>query len=343
MELTPELKRRFCKNCNIPISIFVEPFFTDRIKLFSMYYNTIEELQKFVKSIEPYDCEQDYYEHYNKTKDAAINFIKGTEGYEKFNNMDMKEISKAISEIHIPSSDIYKPTNDGKRFISIDMKKANFHSLKAFAPDIFDNADTWEDFMRKFTDDEHIIGSKYVRQVILGNCNPKRHITYEKYLMHFIILSLAEIVSPEDIICFSNDEVVVKTDNNKKYDINEIEECVKNSYFGQHIPFKVEEFKLDYLGEGIGYIKRYDDEKFKLKCVDNDYFPMILRLVQSGYVMLNDLFFMHKGTLASFYDVPENVRKVFNYNSVVLEDEYENQAKKTGKAFKMLAERLRKM
>ena len=46
MELTPELKRRFCKNCNIPISIFVEPFFTDRIKLFSMYYNTIEELQK---------------------------------------------------------------------------------------------------------------------------------------------------------------------------------------------------------------------------------------------------------------------------------------------------------
>lgn len=68
MELTPELKRRFCKNCNIPISIFVEPFFTDRIKLFSMYYNTIEELQKFVKSIEPYDCEQDYYEHYNKTK-----------------------------------------------------------------------------------------------------------------------------------------------------------------------------------------------------------------------------------------------------------------------------------
>lgn len=194
------------------------------------------------------------------------------------------------------------------------MKKANFHSLKAFAPDIFDNADTWEDFMRKFTDDEHIIGSKYVRQVILGNCNPKRHITYEKYLMHFIILSLAEIISPEDIICFSNDEVVVKTDNNKKYDINEIEECVKNSYFGQHIPFKVEEFKLDYLGEGIGYIKRYDDEKFKLKCVDNDYFPMILRLIQSGYVMLNDLFFVHKGALARFNDVPKNIREVFNYD-----------------------------
>lgn len=100
----------------------------------------------------------------------------------------------------------------------------------------------------------------------------------------------------------------------KKYDVNEIEECVKNSYFGQHIPFKVEEFKLDYLGEGIGYIKRYDDEKFKLKCVDNDYFPMILRLIQSGYVMLNDLFFVHKGALARFNDVPKNIREVFNYD-----------------------------
>lgn len=79
----------------------------------------------------------------------------------------------------------------------------------------------------------------------------------------------------------------------------------ENSYFGQHIPFKVEEFKLDYLGEGIGYIKRYDDGKFKLKCVDNDYFPMILRLIQSGYVMLNDLFFVHKGALARFNDVPK--------------------------------------
>ena len=78
--------------------------------------------------------------------------------------------------------------------------------------------------------------------------------------------------------------------------------------------------KLDYLGEGIGYIKRYDDEKFKLKCVDNDYFPMILRLVQSGYVMLNDLFFVHKGVLARFNDVPKNIRKAFNYDgSAIIE------------------------
>ena len=38
--------------------------------------------------------EQDYYEHYNKTKDAAIKFIQSTKGYERFNNMDMAKISK---------------------------------------------------------------------------------------------------------------------------------------------------------------------------------------------------------------------------------------------------------
>ena len=30
--------------------------------------------------------------------------------------------------------------------------------------------------------------------------------------------------------------------------------------------------------------------------------------------MLNDLFFVHKGALARFNDVPKNIREVFNYD-----------------------------
>lgn len=313
MELTKELKRIFCKNCNIPISIFIEPFFTERIQLFSTYFNSIEELKKFVKSIEPFDNEQDYYEHYNKVKNSAIDYIKSTKGYEKFNNMDMTEISKNIVQYQIKSSDIYKPANDGKKFISVDMKQANFHSLKVYSPDIFGHLETWEDFMRKFTDDEHIIGSRYIRQVILGNCNPKRHITYEKYLMSFIISSLIGYVSIEDIACYTNDEIVIRTDH-KKYNVEEIKRRVETSSIAEKIPFKIEEFDLEYIGE-IGYIKKYDDYKFKLKCVDNDYFPMILRLLQSNEVKLSDLFFMHKNSLARFDDIPDNIRKAFHYNA----------------------------
>lgn len=314
MEITTRLKKRFCKNCNIPISIFIEPFFSDRIMLFDKYFNTIEELDKFLESIRLFDNEQDYYEHYNKTKDAAIKFIQSTKGYEKFNNMDMAETSKAIAKYHIPSSDIYKPMNDGKRFISIDMKQANFHALREYSLDIFNNANTWEEFMQSFTDDQHIIGSKYIRQVILGNCNPKRHITYEKYLMSLLIPYLTKVVLLEDIVCFTNDEIIIKTDNNKKYDVTKINECILNSPLVAKIPLKVEEFELKNIGDGLGFIKLYDDEHFKLKCVDNDYLPMILRLLHCNEVKLSDLFFIHKDSLARFNSVPENIRKAFNYD-----------------------------
>ncbi len=314
MELTTELKKRFCKNCNIPISIFVEPFFSDRIVLFDKYFGTIEKLDTFRESIEPFDSEQGYYEHYNKTKDTAIKFIQSTKGYERFNNMDMSKISQCIAKYHIPSSDIYKPMNDGKRFISIDMKQANFHALKEYSSDIFNDAETWEEFMRNFTDDQHIINSKYVRQVILGNCNPKRHITYEKYLMCFLIPYLAEAICMDDIVCFTNDEIAIQTDNNKKYDVERINDCIFASPLIAKIPLKVEEFELKNIGDGLGFIKLYDDEHFNLKCVDNDYLPIILRLLHCNEVKLSDLFFIHKDSLARFNGIPENIRKAFNYD-----------------------------
>ena len=317
MELTEELKKRFCKNCNIPISIFIEPFFTDRILLYDKYFGTIEKLNKFKESIKAYRNEQEYYEHYNKVKDEAITFIKGTDGYNVFNTMDMDGISMSLANYNFPSSSIYKPTNDGKYFISIDMRQANFHSLKDFSPEIFDNAETWEDFMRKFTDDEHIIESKYVRQVILGNCNPKRHITYEKYLMSFILFALAGYVSKKDIVCYTNDEIVIQTDENNKYNIEIIAKIVHEIPGVAKIPFKIETFELEYMGEDVGYIKKYSNGEFKLKCVDNDYFPIILRLMESGIIQTSDMFFMHKGVISRFVNIPDCIRNAFNYTDSI--------------------------
>lgn len=34
MEISNRAKERFCKDCNIPIRLFQEPYFLDRIKLF---------------------------------------------------------------------------------------------------------------------------------------------------------------------------------------------------------------------------------------------------------------------------------------------------------------------
>ena len=116
----------------------------------------------------------------------------------------------AVKNKNFPTKDIYKPTNIGRSFISIDMKKANFSSLRYYDASIFDNADTWEDFISKFTDNEFIINSKSIREVIMGNCNSGRVTTYEKFITDQLLTLIIDAgIEPNNIVFFSNDEIVV--------------------------------------------------------------------------------------------------------------------------------------
>lgn len=333
MELTTSLMRRFCKNCNMPITIFHDQYFYQRIELFDQYFGAKEKLKTFIESIAKFDNEQDYFEHYNSVKDRAINYIKESAGYIKFNEMDMTEISKEIAMYKLPASDIYKVTNDGEWFISIDMKQANFYSLKHFSPDIFGNAAEWENFIGRFTTDRHIIESKYVRQVILGNCNPKRHITYEKYLMCKLVAYLVGTISLNDIVSLTNDEIVLKTCNNNDMLLKRIKECSSKFEVLMGIPLKIEMFQLKYMGDGLGFIKLFSNGKYKLKCVDNDYMPMILRILQYGYVNIDDLRFSYKDAPAKFDRVPTAILKSEFLLDIVRKKRKENVIKKVNEFF----------
>ena len=308
MNISTKLKERFCKDCNIPINIYQEPYFTDRLKLYDSFYGTLKKWDVFVKELEKYNTEQDYYEDYNRIKDEAINFIKSTEGYQRFNEEDMNEY--AVVNKNLPSKDIYHPSNDGRTFISIDMRKANFSTLQFYNASMFDHASTWEEFIGKFTDNEHIINSKYIRQVILGNCNPKRHITYEKYLMDMILTKLLECDSAiiDRVVFFSNDEIII--------DISDMDIVDKQLFFTYiqcccsihvTIPLKVELFILHKIKGIDGYYKEFplDDNNIKFKCLDSLYLPFVIRYFSGEEVTESDKVFYHNGLLAQFIEVPE--------------------------------------
>ena len=272
MEVSEKLKERFCKDCNIPLRLFKEPYFTDRLQLYNSYYNTLDKWNIFVRELEKYKCEQDYLEEYNRVKDAAIKDIKDSDGYKRFNAEDMNEYTVKYKDLL--GKDIYKPSNIGKLFISIDMKKANFSALKFYDRSIFDNADTWEKFIERYTEDKHIVNSKYIRQVILGNCNPKRQVTYEKYLMGLVLKVLIDELgySASDIAFFSNDEIVI--------DMGKYEDCIRKreliewqikGYF--NIPFRIELFYLRKITGTNGYykeiVKNIIEREYEFKCLNN--------------------------------------------------------------------------
>lgn len=309
--ISEKLKERFCTDYKIPINIYTEPYFTERLHLFDFLFQAKEKWNRFVDEVYKYDSEQAYFEDYNRVKDEAINFIKETEEYQRFNSEDMSKYS--VLHQGLPGKDIYKPINDGRLFISIDMKKANFSSLKQYDAGIFEGACTWEDFIRKFTDNEHIVNSKYIRQVILGNCNPKRHITYEKYLMDKIITAiehdtylLEKGLTLSDIVFFSNDEIVFDvtrfTINLGKFQMRLIH-LLNEENMG--VPLRVEIFRLKKInGISDGYIKENCTEMPEIKGVDANMYPFVVRALKNEDIKENDKVFVFNGRLAKYMEIP---------------------------------------
>lgn len=308
MEVSARAKERFCKDCNIPIRLFQEPYFTDRLKLFDKFYGTLEKWNIFIDELQRYNCEQDYFEEYNRVKDAAILSIKNSEAYQKFNEEDMNKYR--ITYENLPNKDIFKPSNDGKLFISIDMRKANFSSLYHYDNSMFADTKTWEEFISNFTENKHIINSKYIRQVILGNCNPKRHITYEKYLMNEVLDVLIKEIGYwfDEIVFFSNDEIVI--------DMGNYADCIRNrnitkskleEYFD--FPLNVELFYLHKINGTDGYykeiVKDINERSFEFKCLDNYMLPFVIRNFLGEEITDSDKVFYHEGLLAKFIEVPK--------------------------------------
>lgn len=308
MEVSEKLKERFCKDCNIPLRLFKEPYFTERLQLYDSYYNTLDKWNIFVRELEKYKRDQDYLEEYNRVKDAAINDIKLSDGYNRFNEEDMGKYSVKYKDL--PSKDIYKPSNVGKLFNSIDMRKANFSALKFYDKSIFDNADTWEEFIGRYTENKHIVNSKYIRQVILGNCNPKRQVTYEKYLMGLVLEVLIDELgySASDIAFFSNDEIVI--------DMGKYEDCINKQKILEmvvnvrfNIPFRIELFYLHKITGTDGFYKEFVkniiERKYEFKCLNNYVFPFVLRKFNGEEITENDKVFYHEGLLSKFIEIPE--------------------------------------
>lgn len=300
------LLERFCKDCNIPIKIFKEPYFMKRLWTLNSYYNTWTKWCNFLYELSKYKNEQEYFEEYKRVKEAAMNFIKNSEGYKDFLEEDINDW--VLHDSDITSNSIYHPSNDGRIFISVDMKQANYSALNYYDSSIFDNK-SWEDFLRKFTNNEHILKSKYIRQVILGNCDPKRQITFEKYLMYSVLDKILHytkfVIDKTNIVSFGNDDITI--DVTEVLDYHGLYNEIKRLRRFFDFPLEVKLFRLIKIKGVDGYIcdPIIQGELEKIKGVDANMIHFVVRYLNIQEITEDDLVFVHDGRLAKWIDVPE--------------------------------------
>ena len=310
------LKKRFCKDCNLPINLFDEPYFTQRLKALDVQFDCVKKFDTFCADLEKYDTEQEYFEYYNTVKDSVINMIKDNTEYMKFLNDDFADVRVVTKNITLGNKNLYIEGNQDKTFISIDMKKANFSALRHYSPAIFKNVETWEQYIGFFTPSEHIRNSKYIRQVILGACNPKRQITFEKYLMSKLTLNvLSKIDIKDKIVFFSNDEIIIDITDMTSQEIDNIKQIFNEFAV---VPIRIEDFilkgvyKKDLVfpqfnanDENIAYIKEVTDGTISIKKYQSLYLPMIIKTIKKGNIIDYDLIFDYNDNLCKLIETPD--------------------------------------
>ena len=319
--MTTELRKRFTKDYKVQIKLYSDPYFTERLLLYDKIFPIKDKYELFKQELKKYNTEEDYFAYYTRVKESIMNDIKNNPAYIEFNNMDMSTYNIPVEFNQLPSKDIYHHSNLGRRFISVDMRKANFSALKHYNSEIFHNKDTWEEFMSIFTDSEYIINSKYIREVIMGNCNPKRQVSYEKYLMSVLLKDIIDNGVTNPVVFFSNDEIVFDiTDiNNEK----EIITIINDSILRTNLNCRIDVFTLKEIvdtnknNKVLGYIRDFREDlshtegkiedlvgKIDFKKVTHLYMPFIIKYLINMPITDNDCIFEQEDELCTLLVTP---------------------------------------
>ena len=312
-----ELKKRFVKDNNLPITVYHEPYFTERLVTIDRLYDCVQKFELFCNELKAFADEQEYFTHYNAVKDAAIEHIKAKDEFKVFTD----DNSFIRINNQYPKTNLYIEENQYKSFISIDMRKANFSAVRRYNPAIFDNADTWEEFISQFTSMKHIANSKYIRQVILGACNPKKQIQFELYLMHTLLEFLKHMVPGIEVFSLGVDEIILyhpnqsgicQNDERAQKIVDEIKSALSRHVVGAMV--RMEEFYLEPLAD-YGYLKvdMHDENNVTFKCVDAECFHQHVKHYYGMEITDNDLVFYHNNVLARFLEpIPNYLNPIAN-------------------------------
>ena len=254
------------------------------------YINQMSKTQKykdirhFLSLYEDSEVEiDDAYEFRKNKSQEIIEFIKGTNAY--------NELCYDKNLIDYPTAKSIEYLEEIKYF-SIDLRSANWVALKHYDPNhINELGSDYIDFLSKFNLPKVFLHSKYLRQFIFGNVNPKRLIKVQRHLIQEMVRKYQDKLQVEGV---RNDEVIFSfKDFSEIKDIyNQIDhDKYKTKIFTIE---RVEDFRIDNLYDVDGNLVHRE-----MMGVDGTLFYIKLKEYITGEELdIRDLYFRSNGRKA---------------------------------------------
>ncbi len=258
---------------------------------FDYYINQFSKLEKWknikdlIKIYE--ESEEKYgnlYEYRLKKSNEIINYLKSTRAYNELQDDNL------IPDY--PTTKNFEYSED-KKYISIDIKKANWIALKKYDPEFAPElGNSYEDFIAKFDVPEIFNHSKQLRQYIFGNINPKRQGKAQRVITQSILNKYNHLNL--DIACIKNDEVIYSFESFDQ--IGEILTTVDREIFKIKLftVKRVQDFRINTFLSESGE-KLY---KEMVGCNGNQFFMNLKNHIFEEPLDIRDLYFRIDGSLA---------------------------------------------
>lgn len=234
----------------------------------------------------------DLYQFRMDKSNEIINFIKSTRAFQELNDDNL------IPDYPTTKNFVY---DENKKYLSIDIRKANWTILKKYDPDFLNElGNSYEELLDKFNLPEIFHHSKSLRQFIFGNLNPKRQIKAQRVIIEDLINQHLNL----EIACVKSDEVIwIIEDNNKLEEVlNTLDENLfKSKIFTVQ---RVEDFRINsYYDKSENYLY-----KEMVGCNGNFFYMNLKKYILNEKIDIRDLYFRVDGNLA-----------IWNYTGLKLE------------------------
>ena len=274
--------KSFCKLFDLNVPSYADfDYYKNLYARLDRWKNMDELISLYEKAEEQIE---DIYKYRLEKTEEIINFIKETRAFNDLNDDTM------IPDLPTNKNFEY---SEGVKYLSVDIKMANWESLKKYDPSFVNElGDSYSDLLNKFDVPEVFHRSKHLRQYIFGNLNPKRQIKAQRVMVEDIMNGLSKYKIKVE--CIKTDEVIYSFEN--LADIVDILLGFDESMFRCKV-FTIENIENFRVNNYID-VKNGIMHSEPLGCNGHKYFINLKKYIFKEELDIRDLYFRMDGDLA---------------------------------------------
>lgn len=288
-KLSPKLRKKFVEDYSLPIRIYEDPYFQYFFDLYKNDFDLNNKLEEFLIASNSVDLKSEWF----RIKDQIEKDIKENEKYTEFEKLIVQ-----YPETKVMNGNPYNISSEPFSLVSVDIKTANFNSIREFDKSLVKNTDSYLEFISLYTNLSYFKNSKIFRQLIFEPIGAKKQGMIQK---NITLQTIKELNLSNEIRLVGNDEFTIRFEKTKDLvGLNEeISNLIKNTTYSKIL--KVESFNIVHLKDSYFYKHNHLNKK-ELKKVPKQIYAQCYKKMNNLPISENDLFFIDSETklLASF-------------------------------------------